>query len=161
MEENQLLCLYKTIVPSDWIDYNNHMTEGYYGVAFADSSDAVLTYLGLQEYMLRTHNTFYTAENHIIFKRELKLDDPIHVETLLVGADRKKIHLFSTMYQSEEMYKAATLETILLHVNQVQGIVVPMPDEFWEGVAQLLKAQMHLPRPKQIGRSIKQINSGE
>lgn len=157
MNNPNYLSLYQKAVPEAWIDYNNHMTEGYYGVAFADASDAVLTYLGLQEYMLRTHCTFYTAENHLIFERELKLHDPIHVETLVVGADRKKFQLFHEMIHSEKGYRAATMETILLHVNQDLGGVVLMPDDFWLGLEKLVKEHAHLPRPKQLNRAIRQL----
>lgn len=157
MNSSDLLTLYQKTVPESWIDYNNHMTEGYYGVAFANASDAVLIYLGIQEYMLRTHNTFYTAENHLIFERELKLNDPIHVETMVVGADRKRLQLFHEMYNTEKGYRAATMETMLLHVNQDLDRVVPMPDEFWVSVELLVKNHASLSRPKQLHRAIRQL----
>lgn len=151
------LAFYTKTVPEAWIDYNNHMTEGYYGVVFAEASDALLMKMGLPEYMLRTHCTFYTAENHVIFERELKLDDDIHVETLFVGADRKKVQLLHELYHTERGYRAATCETMLLHVNQDLGGVVPMADEFWAGVEHLQKQHADLPLPKTLGRAIRQL----
>ena len=40
------LRVWSTVVPPEWIDYNGHLTEGYYGVAFGQVSDEVLVRLG-------------------------------------------------------------------------------------------------------------------
>ena len=42
----EALQIWRRVVPTEWIDYNGHLTEGYYGVAFADASDELLIYLG-------------------------------------------------------------------------------------------------------------------
>ena len=34
-------------VPADWIDYNGHMMDGYYAIAFTEATDALLDHLGL------------------------------------------------------------------------------------------------------------------
>lgn len=156
-QNNDWLSLYQNRVLDAWIDYNNHMTEGYYGVVFGEASDAFLIHIGLPDYMLRTHNTFYTAENHLIFEHELKLDDAIHIETLVLGADRKRLHLFHALYQDKTGVRAATCETMLLHVNQDLGGVVPMPDELWEGVETLVRQHIELPRPRAMGRAIRSL----
>lgn len=157
MSQTNWLSLYQNHVREAWIDYNKHMTEGYYGVVFGEASDAVLMHLGLAEYMLRTHNTFYTAENHLIFEHELKLNDPIRVETLVVGADHKRLQLFHALYQDKKGYRAATCETILLHVNQDLGGVVRMPDELWEAVSALVQRHVNLPLPDTVGRAIRTL----
>ena len=43
----EALKIWKTTVPDTWIDYNAHMTEGYYGVAFAEASDELYYTLAL------------------------------------------------------------------------------------------------------------------
>ena len=40
------LQVWRTVVPPEWIDYNGHLTEGFYGVAFGHATDAILTTLG-------------------------------------------------------------------------------------------------------------------
>ena len=55
---------WRATVPTDWIDYNNHLTEGYYGVAFGYSGDMLLEELGFdatyREAVSYTHLTLPT-----------------------------------------------------------------------------------------------------
>ena len=66
------LTIWKTVIPENWIDYNSHMTEGYYGVAFADASDEFLIHVGFDANYRSTCGTFYTVEAQIRFLEELK-----------------------------------------------------------------------------------------
>ena len=45
-EELEPIRCWRATVPTEWIDYNNHLTEGYYGVAFGYSGDMLLEELG-------------------------------------------------------------------------------------------------------------------
>ena len=53
------LRVWSTVVPPEWIDYNGHLTEGYYGVAFGQASDEVLVNLGFGPGYLEEHGSFY------------------------------------------------------------------------------------------------------
>jgi acyl-CoA thioesterase FadM len=149
------LTLYQTTVHPDWLDYNNHMTEGYYGYVFGWASDAFIDYIRLDAaYRARTNCTIYTVETHICFLRELPENAPLHFTTQLLGYDAKRLHVFHHMYHAEANYLAATFETMMLHVNQEVGRVVPMPPEIQEWLAQIAEAHLRLERPEQAGRSI-------
>ena len=39
------LQLVTVVVLPEWLDYNEHMAEGYYGVAFGNASDAFIDYI--------------------------------------------------------------------------------------------------------------------
>ena len=67
----QPLRTWHTVVPPAWIDYNGHLNEGYYGVAFGDASDALLDHLGFDGEYRENHGTFYTVETRIRFLREV------------------------------------------------------------------------------------------
>ena len=75
------LSIYSTTVVTEWIDYNQHMTEGYYGVAFADASDEFLLHVGFgAHYREVERGSFYTVETYTRFLRELKLGDVLEFE---------------------------------------------------------------------------------
>ena len=109
---------YRVPVAEAWIDYNGHMNEGYYGVAFGDASDAYLLQRGFdEEYRRDVGGTFYTVETHIRYLRELKLADDLLFRTTVLGVDAKKLHLFHSMVHENAGYEAATQEVFLLHVS--------------------------------------------
>lgn len=149
------LTLYQTTVHPDWLDYNNHMTEGYYGYAFGFASDAFIDYARLDTaYRSRSNCTIYTVETHICFLRELPVNARLHFTTQLLGYDEKRFHVFHQMFNTQENYLAATFESMMLHVNQELGRVVPFPVEIQNWLAEIADAHSKLALPKQVGRSI-------
>ncbi|MCB0153704.1 MAG: thioesterase family protein, partial [Anaerolineae bacterium] len=80
------LTLHTAVVQPDWLDYNRHMTEGYYGVAFGFVTDAYMDFVGLDAaYRQGTGCTIYTVETHICFLRELKAGEPLTFTTQLLA----------------------------------------------------------------------------
>jgi len=121
---NSPIEVYRASVLESWIDYNGHMNEGYYAVAFGDATDAYLIRAGFDDtYRGDIGGTFYTVETHIRYVRELKLGDPLLFRTTVLGADAKKLHLFHSMVHEIDGYEAATQEAFLLHVD-MEGIKV-------------------------------------
>jgi acyl-CoA thioesterase FadM len=148
------LNLHSDVVRPDWIDYNQHMSEGYYGVAFGYVTDAFMDFVGLHAaYRTRTRCTIYTIETHIHFLRELKVDSPLRFTTQLLGFDGKRLHIFHRMYHAEADYLAATMEAMLLHVND-EPRTVPMPPEVLAIVEATHTAHTSLPIPEQVGQGI-------
>ena len=152
------LQLITAVVLPEWLDYNQHMTEGYYGVAFGNASDAFIDYMGMDAaYRARTGNTIYTAETHTSFLREVKVGSRLRFATLLVGYDAKRMQVFHQMYQADEGYLAATFETMMLHVHQPTLKVSPFPPEILARFEAVYEAHKGVERPSQIGRAIKQL----
>jgi len=150
--------LYKDKVHTTWIDYNGHLNDGYYAVAFGFATERVLEYVEMHAvYREQTQCTWYTAEAHINYLRELKEESPIHCHSLMLSADTKRMHLFHSMYHSEEGYLAATFELMLLHVDQSIGRVVPMPDPYYQHLIQICEAHKESPSPEQAGRNIRPV----
>ena len=69
-----LLDIYSATVLPDWLDYNGHMNEGYYGLAFGFAIDTMFIDWQLPEYMQETGCTFYSAETHITYLQELAVE---------------------------------------------------------------------------------------
>jgi acyl-CoA thioester hydrolase len=152
------LQLYTTVVLPEWLDYNEHMTEGYYGVAFGNASDAFIDYMGMgAAYRLRTQMTIYTVEAHTSFLREVKIGSTLRFTTQLLGHDAKRMQVFHQMVHADEGYVAATFETMMLHVNQATMQVTPFPPEILARFEAVYIVHKELDRPSQVGRAIKQL----
>ena len=55
-------------MPPEWIDYNGHMMDAYYFLAFTEATEAFLDHVGLgAAYQARTGSGIYTAESHLCF----------------------------------------------------------------------------------------------
>ena len=153
------LTIWNTVIPENWIDYNSHMTEGYYGVAFANASDEFLIHIGFDSNYRTNHGTFYTVEAQIRFLEELKEGSAIHTETILIGCDSKRIQLHHALYDSNNLTLAATQEAMLLHVTIIDDI--PSVSEIQEPLKQNLikinNLHSEIDRPDYLGNGIRQI----
>jgi acyl-CoA thioesterase FadM len=154
------LKLYRDIVRPEWLDYNNHLTEGFFVVIFAAASDSFLDYMQLDaRYREHSGNSVYTLEAHINYLRELKEGSPFVVETRLLGYDEKRMQVFHEMYHGIEHFLAATYEVMMLNVNLEALRSAPMPAEILNRFECVYSAHKNLPRPPQVGRSVKQLST--
>jgi acyl-CoA thioester hydrolase len=55
--------VYETPILAEWIDYNGHLRDAYYGLIFSQSTDALMDRIGLTAYRGRTGFP-YTVEMH-------------------------------------------------------------------------------------------------
>ena len=66
------LCIYRTAVKPEWLDYNGHMNEAYYVLVFSDATDAFMDYTGQDDaFRKRTGHTIYTLETHVMYLLEV------------------------------------------------------------------------------------------
>ena len=98
------LRVWRGAVEPEWIDYNGHMSEGFYGLVFGMASDEYLTRMGFgEDYRSGRSGSFYTVETHIVFVDELAVDEPLAVDTTVVGVDSKRVHLFHELRQVQRL----------------------------------------------------------
>lgn len=150
------LVVWSGSVVEDWIDYNGHMSEGFYGLVFGMASDEYLLRMGFdQAYRDDTKGAFYTVETHISFLDELALGTPLRVRTWVLGADEIRVHLFHELLGGGDGERAATQETLMLHVDTSIDRVAPMSAALL-GVA-ATDAAGHAGRvdPDDIGKTIR------
>jgi acyl-CoA thioester hydrolase len=144
-----------TTIRPEWIDYNGHLMDGYYLVAFSDATEAVLAELGFgPAYRERTGCTIFTVEAHVTFRREVTLKTPLSFATQVIDHDAKRIHVFHDMVHAETGERLATAELMFMHVRQSTGKVEPFAAEQAARVAEIAAAHADLPRPPEIGRSV-------
>ena len=139
------------LVPPDWIDYNGHMMDAYYFMAFTEATEAFLDHVGLgASYQARTGNGIYTAESHLCFVSGLTQGAGLEYRTQLLGHDEKRMRVFHQMTSAGSL--AATCELMFLHVTD--GRVRPMPPAAAAAVAALEASHAALPHPDRAGRHI-------
>jgi acyl-CoA thioester hydrolase len=110
---------YRSRVERDWIDYNGHMRDAYYCLMASACIDDLMDQLGLdKQYRVATGGTLYTLEMHLHYLHEVKLGEGITIHTHLLGADSKRIHVRCDLECPRFEEPAATIEMMLLHVNQ-------------------------------------------
>src|SRR5215471_14022248 len=110
--------LYHAKVVPEWIDYNGHMNVAYYVLAFDHATDQLFDQLGIGEaYRRATNDSLFALEAHVTYERELKEGDAFAIESRLIDADRKRLHIFHHMIKSASGETAATMEVMALHVD--------------------------------------------
>jgi acyl-CoA thioester hydrolase len=135
--------VYGTPILPEWIDYNGHLRDAYYGLIFSQSTDALMDRIGLDApYRARTGCTLYTVEMHLHYLQEVKAADTAEVALRILGLDAKRIHVALELSRRGKPGVAASAEVMLLHVRQHEGTVstAPFPAEI-AAVLEALKGQ--------------------
>ena len=110
---------YRAALKPDWIDYNGHLRDAYYGVIVSHAIDDVMDHLGLDAaYRAATKCTLYTLEMHIHYLHEVKESDVLEVHTSILDVDRKRFHAGCRFTCSRLNEPVATSDVMLLHVHQ-------------------------------------------
>jgi acyl-CoA thioester hydrolase len=142
-------------VEPQWIDYNGHLNMAYYHVLFDRAVDEVFSLVGLnQAYVDERHASFFAAECHILYKRELTEGDVVRVTAQLIAFDDKRLHYYLEMRHANEGWLAATSENMSLHVDMISRKVTPFPPDILANIALMKAAHSMMPLPATIGRII-------
>lgn len=148
------LRLISPIVPSEWVDYNGHMSESCFLLAFGDQSDAFFRLIGIDEAYRQAGQSLFTVQTMIFNLAEAHLGDRLELSLQLLDADDKRLHIFHAMHNAATGQLLATGEQMLVHVDLGLGKSRPMPDELQVRVQAIVAAHANLPLPPQAGRNI-------
>jgi acyl-CoA thioester hydrolase len=142
------------VVPPEWIDYNGHMMDAFYFMAFTEATEAFLDHVGLgASYRALTGSGIYTAESHLCFVSGVTAGTALSYRTQLLCHDAKRMHVFHQMTaEANQAVLSATCELMFLHVTDDR--VTPMSAGAARSVAVLAARQSILPRPARAGRHI-------
>ncbi|MCW2134385.1 thioesterase family protein [Arthrobacter sp. VKM Ac-2550] len=145
------LAAYRCTVLPEWIDYNGHMSEAFYVLAFGFATDHVMDQLGLDEpYRKQTGNSLYTVEAHVRYLAETGLGAELEITTAIAGSGPKKLHLAHEMHAGGRLI--ATEELLALHVNQQSGRSEAFPAAITGNIDAFGRAAG--PAPDWIGRKV-------
>ena len=132
------------------------MTESRYLDVLANASDAFLRHVELNASYLDGGHSLYTAETHIRHLAEAHTGDRLDVETQVLGADAKRLHLFHTVRNARSGTTVATGEHLLLHVDTRAGRVCSMIEPLAGRVSTIASLHAALPVPPGAGRHVGQ-----
>jgi len=139
--------IYKTGIAPDWIDYNGHLRDAYYGLIISYATDALMERIGFDApYRERTGCTLYTLEMHIHYLREIEATDTVVVAVRIIAADHKRIHAAIELCCEPQTDPAATAEVMLLHVQQSETVSSkPFPPALSAAIGELQRSCAALP----------------
>ena len=138
-----------------WLDYNGHLNMAYYHVLFDRAVDEAFEPVGLgPDYLQQSNASYFVAEIHTVYRRELKGSDAVRVTLQLIDYDDKRLHFYEEIRHAAEGWVAATSENLSLHVDMRARKVVPFPDRILDNLAVMKAAHGRLPRPEALGRVI-------
>jgi acyl-CoA thioester hydrolase len=146
------LRLHRTTAPAEWMDYNGHMSESCYLLAFGDSADAFFRFLGIDEAYRAAGHSLYTSETHLHHRHEVALGEPLVLTLQLLDHDPRRLHVFHEMRHGETGDLLASAEQLLVHVDMEAGRSVDLPPELQERLDAIAAAHTDLPRPDVVGR---------
>jgi carnitine 3-dehydrogenase len=136
-------------VPTSFVDYNGHMNEAPYLEVGARASDRLMEMIGADAAYIAGGLSYFTAETDIRYLAEIDIGDRITVTTQVVGGDGRKLHLFHRFWTVGES-PAATMETLILHVDLTTRRVVAPEGVVAERAAALVAKHAGLPRPERL-----------
>lgn len=142
-------------IEADWVDYNGHLNQAYYGVIFDRAVDHALMPVGLgPEYITERNCSYMTVESHTCFIRELVRPDTVRVVSRILDVDDKRLHMFAEMRQVADDWLAATVEYMFLHIDMSVRRTAPWPADLRAKLDTLKARSDTLPWPERAGRRI-------
>jgi acyl-CoA thioester hydrolase len=138
-----------------WIDLNGHMNMAYYHVLFDRGVDEMYSLAGFGwDYLKKRNYSFFTAEVHIRYLRELNEGNPVRVTFQLLEYDSKRLHFFQQLFHATEGWVSATCENMSLHIDMSARKVTPFPSDILKRLGEIKTSHGRLPRPEAAGKRI-------
>ena len=152
-----LLYLSGGVVEPGWCDYNGHMNDACYAVAFSRATDALMDRIGLDAAGRKASGrTIYTLALVIRYLREVKAGAAFSVFVQILELDAKRARFWLEMRHGAENHALATSEQLIACVDQSGG--APRIASFTPAMQASLHAiaagQAGMALPEQAGKGI-------
>lgn len=134
-------------VPQSWTDYNGHMNETHYLEVASKATDRFMEMIGCDPAYIADVGSYFTVENTVRYLAEVHAGETLTVTTQVLRGEGKKMHLFQRLMR-ETGELAATVESLLLHVNlETRRTSLPSA-EVVSKLADYAKAHAKMPWPE-------------
>jgi carnitine 3-dehydrogenase len=153
-EQGRLLRLLDLVVRTEWVDYNNHMSDFRYGQVFGDALDVLFRSVGIDEAYRASGRAYYTVENHIKHLGEAKAGEPLYVTAQVLAMDDKRLHLFQRLHRGRDDKLIATAEQMYLHVDTKAAKAAPADPKIRAKLESIRGDHAGLPPPPESGRPV-------
>ena len=162
MRHGSALPVLETTVASEWVDYNGHMNDAAYAIAFSRAGDALMDRIGLDAgARKRTGQSLFTLQVMLHYFKEAKEGDAFAVSCHLLEHDDKRMRLWLEMTaRGGERLAASEQLLISVALGEAGARAVPWSFETKAALEALAKAQSGLPHPEQAGAGIALKRSG-
>jgi carnitine 3-dehydrogenase len=153
-EAGKPLRLLDTVVRSEWVDYNRHMSDFRYVQLFGEAVDALFRQVGVDETYRDSGRMYYTVENHLMHLGEAKAGEPVYVTAQMLEVDDKRLHIFQRMHRGRDDKQIATAEQTYLHVDTAAARAAPADPKVRATLEAIRSEHAGLPLPPEAGRSV-------
>jgi carnitine 3-dehydrogenase len=140
-------------VPESWTDYNGHMSSHHYLETGSLAGDRFMELIGVDAAYIAAGRSYFSVEDHVRYRAEVRSGDRITVTTQVLGGDGKRVHLFHFIHRGDGTL-AATMETLLIHADLTLRRACPPDPAVARAFARWVGAHAHLDRPKDAGRAV-------
>lgn len=144
-------------IPQSWTDYNGHMNEATYLEASAQATDRFMEMIGCNAAYIAAGGSYFTVESQARFLNEMHEGDRLTITTQVLSGEGKKMHLFHRLFGTGGQL-AATVETLLLHMDLNARSTSLPSDEVVQRLSGYAAAHATMPMPDGAGRSVGQKN---
>src|ERR1700677_2639374 len=148
------LRLLDTVVRTEWVDYNRHLSDFRYGQVFGDALDVLFRSVGIDEDYRAAGRAYYTVENHIKHLGEAKAGEPLYVTAQVLAVDDKRLHLFQRLHRGRDDKLIATAEQMYLHVDTKAAKAASADPKIRAKLESIRSDHAGLPRPPEAGRPV-------
>lgn len=142
-------------IPQSWTDYNGHMNEAKYLEAAAQATDRFMEMIGCDAEYIASGGSYFTVESHVRFLNEMHEGDALTITTQVLKGEGKKMHLFHRLLGPDGKL-AATVETLLLHMDMKARVSALPSDEVAARLTAYATAHAGMPMPEGAGRHVGQ-----
>ena len=144
-----------SVVKPAWLDANGHMNVAHYVSAYDDGSCPMFDDFGLGwDYTGQGVASMFMVSSSIDFRRELMAGDPLEMSTLLLGYDRRRVHIFQELYHRNQRYLSAQAEFVFVHIDFATRRASVMPARAQQRLAAIQAEHTRVLRPAFVGRAI-------
>ena len=95
--------LYTGVVQADWLDELDHMNFLQYQRVADQATGLFWAEIGGEEPSAEARLAFVIVETHVRYQHELRLGDPVDIETRLIGHDHRRVHLHHSLLRGDEV----------------------------------------------------------
>jgi len=132
------------------------MTEHRYLQVCSDTTDRLLECIGVDADYVAAGNSYYTVETHIRHLDECAVGSELYSTLQLLSHDEKRLHVFTSVFRTDDNKLLATAEQLLLHVNSDAGKAAKAPPPILDKLQAIAEAHKALPVPDGAGRHVAQ-----
>jgi acyl-CoA thioester hydrolase len=106
-------------IPTEWVDYNDHLNDAYHAVAFSRAGDAFMDRVGLDAAArAATGRTTYTLGLIIRYLAEAKLGERLSISLQLLETDKKRMRVWLEARRAADGVVASTSEQVYMCVDR-------------------------------------------